>query len=250
MSKNSGVLPLLDLNFSATLSIHLSIPELATSNCLFLLANFLITLPVPPRIPVNNAPSVPNLTLFNISVAASGSALLSISVGPPNKSPNDPMSFTSPTNTPSAKPPPRAPAINCLPLPLDVSSNALSAALTRLGLLRFTYLPFLAASIAAFDIPLAALKAIPPGIPMLTNSSVIFPAAVASAFSSHSVRSSNHCSTAAALPLLTPKSIRLAPRENKPFGIAIKPEPTPASIDSNVPTLLFDSVWTSNIEAI
>ena len=73
---------------------------------------------------------------------------------------------------------------------------------------------------------------------MLTKSSVIFPAAVASAFSSRLVRSSNHCSTAAALPELTPKSKSVAPNENNPLGICMRPEPTPASIDSKVPTLL------------
>ena len=73
---------------------------------------------------------------------------------------------------------------------------------------------------------------------MLTKSSVIFPAAVASAFSSQSVRSSNHFSTSAALPESTPRSRSVAPSENNPFGIARRPEPTPASMDSNVPTLL------------
>ena len=68
--------------------------------------------------------------------------------------------------------------------------------------------------------PLATLKPTPPGTPMLTKSSVIFPAAVASAFSSNSVRSSNHCSTAsAALPESTPRSRSVAPNENKPLGI-------------------------------
>ena len=67
--------------------------------------------------------------------------------------------------------------------------------------------------------PPATLKPIPPGTPMLTRSSVIFPAAVASAFSSHSVRSSNHCSTDAALPESTPRSRSVAPNENKPLGI-------------------------------
>ena len=33
--------------------------------------NFLITAPAPPKAPVNNAPSVPNLILFNISLEAS-----------------------------------------------------------------------------------------------------------------------------------------------------------------------------------
>jgi hypothetical protein len=33
--------------------------------------NFLTTAPTPPRAPVNKAPSVPNLILFNISLAGS-----------------------------------------------------------------------------------------------------------------------------------------------------------------------------------
>ena len=49
---------------------------------LFLLVSFLITLPVPPINPVNKAPSVPNLALFNKSVRGSSDSL-SISVGPP-----------------------------------------------------------------------------------------------------------------------------------------------------------------------
>ena len=165
-------------------------------------------------------------------------SLLSILVGPPNKSPNVPIASASPTKTPSAIPPPIAPATNCLPLPLAVNSNASSAAPTNFLFDNLTYLLFLPASMAVFAKPLADLKARPPGIPMFTNASVILPAAVASAFSSKVVRSSNHCSTLAALPLLTPRSIRLAPREKNPFGIAIKPDATPASIDSNVPILL------------
>ena len=63
------------------------------------------------------------------------------------------------------------------------------------------------------------LKPMPPGTPMLTKSSVIFPAVVAAAFSSQVVRSSNHCSTAAALLVSAPRSMSVAPRENMPLGI-------------------------------
>ena len=66
---------------------------------------------------------------------------------------------------------------------------------------------------------------------------VILPAAVASAFSSKSVRSSKNASTSAALFVPAPRSINVAPREKKPLGIAMAPETTPAKIDSNVPTL-------------
>ena len=239
MSKNSCVLPLRALNLDATLSIHLSNWELATSSFLFLSVNFFITVPAPLIAPVNNAPSVPNLTLFNISLTALSSSSLLILVGPPNKSPNVPISSTSPTNVASAAPAPKAPATACLVLPAPVSVVPLPRSSNNFGSLSFTYLPFCLANIADFANPLALFKAIPPGIPMLTNSSVIFPAVVASAFSSNSVRSSNHCSTAAALPVLAPRSIKLAPKEKKPLGIAITPDTMPDSIDSIVPTLLF-----------
>ena len=76
--------------------------------------------------PVNNAPSVPNLTLFNNSLVGSSSVDLSISVGPPIRSPNVPIFSTSPTNTASATPPPNAPAINLFVLPRAFNSNASS----------------------------------------------------------------------------------------------------------------------------
>ena len=68
-------------------------------------------------IPVNSAPSTPNLTLFNNSLVGSSSEYLSILVGPPTKSPNVPIFSTSPTNTASATPPPKAPAINLFVFP-------------------------------------------------------------------------------------------------------------------------------------
>ena len=71
---------------------------------------------------------------------------------------------------------------------------------------------------------------------MFTNASVILPAAVASAFSSNSVRSSKNASTFAALFLSTPRSSNVPPKEKKPFGIAIKPYATPDNTDSSVPT--------------
>ena len=74
---------------------------------------------------------------------------------------------------------------------------------------------------------------------MFTNASVILPAAVASAFSSNSVRSSKNDSTSAAYLVPAPRSIRVAPREKKPFGIPIRPDATPDNTDSIVPTLLF-----------
>ena len=239
MSKNSCVLPLRALNLEATLSIQKSSLELATSNCLFLFVNFFITVPAPLMAPVNNAPSVPNLTLFKISLTALSSSSLLIAVGPPNKSPNVPTPSTSPTNVASAAPAPKAPATACLAFPVPVSVVPLPISSNNFGSLSFTYLPFCLANIADLASPLAPFKAIPPGIPMLTNNSVIFPAAVASAFSSNSVRSSKNCSTAAALPVLAPRSKRLAPREKKPLGIAMIPDAIPDSIDSITPILLF-----------
>ena len=45
---------------------------------------------------------------------------LSISVGPPIKSPNVPICSTSPTNVASPIPPPSAPPINLFVLPLNL----------------------------------------------------------------------------------------------------------------------------------
>ena len=69
---------------------------------------------------------------------------------------------------------------------------------------------------------------------MLTKSSVIFPAVVASAFSSNSVRSSKKLSTLAALSVPKPRSIMLAPSEKKPLGMAMVPDKRPAKIDYSV----------------
>ena len=80
------------------------------------------------------------------------------------------------------------------------------------------------------------VKANPPGTPILTNNSVIFPAVVASAISSKTVKSSNHFSTLAALSVSDPKSVRVAPKENKPLGIDIKPDPIPAKTEAILPT--------------
>ena len=57
---------------------------------------------------VNNPPSAPNFNLFNNSASGVLDSL-SISVGPPKKSPNVPASSTSPTKAASAAPPANAP---------------------------------------------------------------------------------------------------------------------------------------------
>ena len=66
---------------------------------------------------------------------------------------------------------------------------------------------------------------------MLTISSVILPAAVASAASSKGFNSSKYSSTASALFLSTPKSKRVAPNVAAPSNILNTPEPSPAAID-------------------
>ena len=72
-------------------------------------------------------------------------------------------------------------------------------------------------AVLAMDVPI--LKPTPPGIPMLTNNSAIFPAVVAAAFSSRLVKSSKYFSTCAALFVPAPRSMRLAPSEKIPLGI-------------------------------
>ena len=64
------------------------------------------------------------------------------------------------------------------------------------------------------------------------------PAKVCSAFSSNVVRSSKYFSTLAALLVPNPMSSKAAPNVNAPFGMSIRPAPTPANMDSSVPTLL------------
>ena len=100
-------------------------------NSLPLVASFLIVFPAPPKTPTNNAPSVPNLTLLINSLSGSYSSSLSISVGPPNKSPKVPISSTSPTKTPSAAPPDVAAAKNLAVFPFLFNSAAFNAALLK-----------------------------------------------------------------------------------------------------------------------
>ena len=107
-----------------------------------------------------------------------------------------------------------------------------------LGLSIVKYFPSFLDLNAALAIAAPLVNATAPGTPMLTSASVILPAVVASAFSSKSVRSSNHFSTSAALLVPAPRSINVAPRENNPFGIEIRPDPTPASMECIVPILL------------
>ena len=213
-SKASGVSGPLDLKGrDIHLSTHLSNGSVRTFPVPLVLLNFLTPAKAPPIAPVKAAPSKPNFNLFNNSVSGFPVSL-SISVGPPNKSPNDPASSTSPTKIPSATPPDSAPLANLLtfsPLLKYVpASLALSAALVK---------------------PDPTLNASPPGIPMLTISSVILPAAVASAASSKGFIFAKYSSTASALSLSTPRSIRVAPNVAAPSKILKIPEPSPASID-------------------
>ena len=89
---------------------------------------------------------------------------------------------------------------------------------------------------AALVKPDPTLKATPPGTPMLTISSVILPAAVASAASSNGFILSKNSSTASALSLSTPKSKRVAPKLATPSKILNTPDPKPARIDVARPT--------------
>ena len=175
--------------------------------------NLDIVLPAAPIAPVNNAPSTPNFNLFNNSVCGS-SLSLSISVGPPRKSPNVPASSTLPTKAPSATPPATAP----LPNRLNFS-------------LLLKYFPAFFACNVAFVRPDPTLNAIPPGIPILTINSVILPAAVASAASSKGLISSKYFSTASALFSSTPRSISVAANVAPPSNILNTPDPKPAKIE-------------------
>ena len=77
-------------------------------------------------------------------------------------------------------------------------------------------MPAFCAAMVALPNPLAALNARPPGTPMLTISSVIFPIPVAAAASSKGLMSAKYCSTASTLSLSTPKSNSAAPNVAAP----------------------------------
>ena len=207
------------------------------------LLNFLIPNPTPPSNPVNAVPSIPNFNLFNNSASAVPLDL-SISVGPPNKSPNVPASSTSATNAASATPPKPAPVPKAFILSLIVASSSNFVSLSALDSLDKScagskYLPAFLPAIATFAKLLPALNAIPPGTPMLIISSVILPAVVASAASSNGFILSKNSSTDAAVLVSAPKSINDAPNENIPSGILNKPDPIPAKVDLIAP--IFDS---------
>ena len=190
VKKNCSGRSALGLKPDANLFKILSVKLLLYFNSFPLVANRLIRLPVPPITPVSKAPSVPNLILFNTSRVAWSLPPVedsrSSAVGPPNKSPIVPNSSTSPTKTPSATPPVTAPAPNLKTLPFLFNAIAFWASSAKVLLLRVKYFPTLAFLIAWLAILVPYLKANPPGIPMLTRAAVIFPAVVASAFSSMS----------------------------------------------------------------
>ena len=171
-------------------------------------------------------------------------------MGPPNISPKVPTFSTSATNTPSATPDPNAatPYLVNFSFLLKVVAiflvslssaglNPFKSPFFRSPKYFFAFFPL----IAAFAKLAPLVKAIPPGIPRLTNVSVIFPAVVASAASSKGLISSNHCSTFAALLVPAPRSMRLAPKDITPSGILIRPEAIPDKTDSKVPTLFSGS---------
>ena len=99
-------------------------------------------------------------------------------------------------------------------------------------------MPFFLCSIALVARSAPFLNAKPPGTPRFTMIRVRSPAKVCSAFSSNVVRSSKYFSTLAALLVPNPMSSKAAPNVNAPFGMSIRPAPTPANMDSSVPTLL------------
>ena len=84
---------------------------------------------------------------------------------------------------------------------------------------------------------LATLNATPPGTPMFVITSLIFPAVVASAYSSKGfIFLQTTSSTFAAVLVSAPRSIKFAPKETNPSGILNKPEPIPAKKDPIVLT--------------
>jgi len=259
ISKPSFVLgPLALKGLDMYWSIHLlNLPVTAFPVPVWFL-NLEMVLPATPSIPVNAVPSIPNFNLFNNS-ASGVSFSLSNSVGPPNKSPKLPASVTSSTNKPSAIPPKPAPDpyAKLFSAPVAVLEKASSTNLFS-GLVNFLpsiffrralevspprskYFLLRLAINAPLANPLPTLKATPPGTPILTISSVILPAVVASAISSKGFIFAKNSSTSAALFVSAPRSIRVAPRETKPSGILNRPEPIPANADTNALGLLFSS---------
>jgi hypothetical protein len=95
------------------------------------------------------------------------------------------------------------------------------------------YLSLLFAIKAPLANPLPTLKANPAGTPMLTISSVILPAVVASAYSSKGFIFAKNSSTLATLLVSAPKSNNVAPSETKPSGILNRPDPIPAKAERN-----------------
>ena len=84
--------------------------------------------PLAPKAPKNKADSVPNLTLFITSRAASFSSLGFIAVGPPNKSPKVPTRSGSPTKIMSAVATPPTPPNVVATLPLAFNALVVSPA--------------------------------------------------------------------------------------------------------------------------
>ena len=80
---------------------------------------------------------------------------------------------------------------------------------------------------------LQLLLQLPTGTPMFVITSLILPAAVASAYSSKGFIFAKNSSTFAAVLVSAPRSIKFAPKETNPSGILNKPEPIPAKKDPN-----------------
>ena len=104
-------------------------------------------------------------------------------VGPPNKSPNEPIFSISATKA-SPVAPPATPAANLLYPALLFNSSVFFIAFCRLGFLKSTMLPaaFVLNALSASFCP--NLKPTPPGIPICVNASVSLPMAFLWAYSS------------------------------------------------------------------
>ena len=102
--------------------------------------------------------------------------------------------------------------------------------------LRFKYFFAFLALIALLAKLAPLVNAKPPGTPMFTKASVIFPEALSCAVSSKIFMPSKNFSTFAAVLVSAPKSINCAPKDITPSGIFIAPEAIPAKADSINPT--------------
>ena len=124
-------------------------------------------------------------------------------MGPSKKSPKVPISSTSATNV-SPVAPPNTPAANLFVLDALFNSSAFAAASVTLLDFKFAYVPAFFAFNALSASLVAALKPIPPGIPICVNTSTSLPATLSCAVSSNIFISSKNFSTSPAVLLSAP----------------------------------------------